>query len=215
MRVVIADDSGLLREALSRILAEADIEVCSAVGDADALCDAVEAHRPDAAVIDIRMPPTYTHEGAEAAIRLRELWPKLGILLLSQSLESRFAAVIARTHPEGFGYLLKDRVAGASTLVDALHEVASGGTVLDPSVVGYLLGRKAGRERLLDLTDREKDVLTLMGEGRSNAAISKQLFVSTKTIEGHIASVFVKLGLAPEAEDNRRVLAVLTWLQTS
>jgi DNA-binding NarL/FixJ family response regulator len=214
MRVIIADDSGLLRDALSRILTEAGIEVCSAVGDADALCAAVEEHEPDAAVIDIRMPPTYTHEGAEAAVRLREQWPNLGILLLSQSLESRFAAVITRTHPEGFGYLLKDRVAGASTLVDALHEVTSGGTVLDSSVVSYMLGRKADRERLLDLTDRENAVLTLMAEGRSNAAISRQLFLSPKTIEGHIASVFNKLGLAPEAEDNRRVLAVLTWLQT-
>lgn len=213
MRVVIADDSGLLREALTRVLTEAEIEVCAAVGDADALWDEVERHRPDAAVIDIRMPPTYTHEGAQAAIRLREQWPDLGILLLSQSLESRFAAIIARTHPHGFGYLLKDRVAGAATLVEALEEVTRGGTVLDPSVVGYLMGRNADRELLHELSDRERDVLTLMAQGRSNNAISRQLVLSLKTVEGHIASVFTKLGLAPEGDDNRRVLAVLTWLQ--
>jgi DNA-binding NarL/FixJ family response regulator len=215
MRVVIADDSGLLREALARLLTEAGIEVCAAVGDAEQLETAVAAHRPDAAVIDIRMPPTYTHEGAEAAIRLREHWPALGILLLSQSLESRYAAVIARTNPQGFGYLLKDRVAGASTLVDALDEVTHGGTVLDPSVVSYLLGRNADSDLLNELTDRERDVLTLMAQGRSNNAISRELSLSTKTVEGHIASVFSKLGLVVEGDDNRRVLAVLRWLQPS
>ncbi|MCW2544424.1 MAG: two component LuxR family transcriptional regulator, partial [Frankiales bacterium] len=172
MRVVIADDSGLLREALTRLLSEAGVDVCATVGDAELLWTAVAEHRPDAAVIDIRMPPTYTHEGAEAAMRLREAWPELGILLLSQSLESRFAAIIARAHPQGFGYLLKDRVAGASTLVDALQEVTRGGTVLDPSVVSYLMGRKTDRELLRSLTERERDVLTLMAQGRSNTAIS-------------------------------------------
>ena len=215
MRVVIADDSGLLREALARLLTEAGIEVCAAVGDAEQLETAVAEHRPDAAVIDIRMPPTYTHEGAEAAIRLREQSPELGILLLSQSLESRFAVIIARTNPQGFGYLLKDRVAGASTLVDALNEVTRGGTVLDPSVVSYLVGRNADQEILQGLSDRERDVLSLMAEGRSNNAISRELSLSTKTVEGHIASVFSKLGLIVEGDDNRRVLAVLRWLQPS
>jgi DNA-binding NarL/FixJ family response regulator len=214
MRVVIADDSGLLRDALARILTEAQIEVCATVGDPEALHEAVDQHEPDVAVVDIRMPPTFTHEGAQAAIQLRERRPRLGILLLSQSLESRYAATLAQTHFEGFGYLLKDRVAGASTLVDAVQQVAAGGTVLDPSVVAYLLGRNASRERLRTLTDRERDVVTLMAQGRSNGAISRQLFLNPKTVEGHIASVFLKLHLHPESEDNRRVLAVLTWLQT-
>lgn len=213
MRVVIADDSVLLREGLARILAEAHIEICAMVGDADALYVAVEEHRPDVAIIDIRMPPTFTHEGAQAAARLRTQRPHLGILLLSQSLENRYATTLAQTSAEGFGYLLKDRVAGVSTLVDALHQIAGRGTVLDPSVVSYLLGRRTTRNLLRSLTDRERDVVALMAEGRSNAAISRQLFLNQKTVEGHIASIFTKLDLPPEPDDNRRVLAVLTWLQ--
>lgn len=215
MRVVIADDSGLLRDALAGILTEAKMEVCASVGDAASLLKAVARHEPDVAVIDIRMPPTFTHEGAQAALELRSSRPGLGILLLSQSLESRYAATFASAHPEGFGYLLKDRVAGASTLVNAVRQVADGGTVLDPQVVTYLLGRNASNEQLRTLTGRERDILGLMAEGRSNAAISGQLFLSAKTVEGHIANLFHKLGLHPESLDNRRVLAVLAWLHSS
>jgi DNA-binding NarL/FixJ family response regulator len=213
VRVVIADDAVLLREGIARILAEADIEVCAMVGDAAALHSAVDEHLPDVAIVDIRMPPTFTHEGAQAAVALRDRLPQLGILLLSQSLENRYVATLAQAHPAGFGYLLKDRVAGVSTLVDAVHHVAAGGTVLDPSVVTYLLSRNATRDRLRTLSDRERDVVALMAEGRSNAAISRQLFLNQKTVEGHIASIFGKLDLLPEPDDNRRVLAVLTWLQ--
>jgi DNA-binding NarL/FixJ family response regulator len=214
MRVVIADDSVLLREGLSRLLAEAGIHTCAMAGDADSLEAAVAKHSPDVALVDIRMPPTYTHEGAQAAIRLRERSASLGILLLSQSLESRYAATLARTHPKGFGYLLKDRVLDVTTLVDAIERVASGDTVLDPDVVSYLLRRHSNRNRLTALTQREREVLTLMAQGRSNTAISRHLVLGPKTIESHIASILTKLGLLPEPDDNRRVLAVLTWLQS-
>ncbi len=160
------------------------------------------------------MPPTFTHEGAQAAILLRARWPRLGILLLSQSMETRYAATLARTHPEGFGYLLKDRVAGVTTLVDALRTVIGGGTVLDPTVVSYLLGHASTRSRYLALTEREREVVALMAQGRSNAAIARQLFLTPKTIEGHIASIFTKLDLRSEPDDNRRVLAVLGWLES-
>jgi len=213
MRVIIADDSVLLREGLARILVEARIEVTGMVGDAEALERVVERDPPDAAVIDIRMPPTFTHEGAQAATRLRERHPALGILLLSQSLETRYVAALAQAHPEGFGYLLKDRVAGVSTLVDALHQLVAGGTVLDPTVVSYLLGHATTRTRYLTLTNREREVVELMAQGRSNGAIGRQLFLTPKTVEGHIASIFTKLDLHNEPDDNRRVLAVLGWLE--
>ncbi|MBL7492539.1 response regulator transcription factor [Frankia sp. AgB1.9] len=213
MRVVIADDSVLLREGLARLLAEAGIHICAMAGDADSLEAAVAEHRPDVALVDIRMPPTYTHEGAQAAIRLRERSGDLGILLLSQSLESRYAAALAQAHPKGFGYLLKDRVLDVATLVDAIDRVASGDTVLDPDVVSYLLGRHGNRDRLTALSERERDVLALMAQGRSNQAISRHLVLGAKTVESHIASILSKLGLLPEPDDNRRVLAVLTWLQ--
>jgi DNA-binding NarL/FixJ family response regulator len=211
--VVIADDSVLLREGLARLLGEAGIETCAMVGDAEALEKAVEVHRPDVALVDIRMPPTYTHEGARAAIHLRERDSGLGILLLSQSLESRYAAELARAAPRGFGYLLKDRVVEVSTLVDAVTRVAAGGTVLDPEVVGYLLGRRTTRDQLGVLTERERDVLGLMAQGRSNAAICRQLVLNPKTVESHIGSILTKLDLPPQTDDHRRVLAVLAWLQ--
>ncbi|WP_432936915.1 response regulator transcription factor [Kribbella sp. CA-253562] len=213
MRVVIADDSVLLREGLARLLGEAGIETCAMVGDAEALEKAVEVHRPDVVLVDIRMPPTYTHEGARAAIHLRERDGGLGILLLSQSLESRYAAELARAAPRGFGYLLKDRVVDVATLVDAVTRVAAGGTVLDPEVVGYLLGRRTTRDQLGVLTERERDVLGLMAQGRSNAAICRQLVLNPKTVESHIGSILTKLDLPPQTDDHRRVLAVLAWLQ--
>lgn len=212
MRVVIADDSVLLREGLRRLLAEAGVETCAVAGDADELERLVEVHRPDAAIIDIRMPPSYTHEGARAAARLRDRWPELGLLLLSQSLESRYAAELAREHPEGFGYLLKDRVVDIDRLVEALGQVARGGTVLDPDVVAHLLGRRSSRERVHELSPREQAVLALMAQGRSNAAMARELGLTDKTVESHISNIFTKLGLLPQPDAHRRVLAVLAWL---
>jgi DNA-binding NarL/FixJ family response regulator len=210
---VIADDSVLLREGLARLLAEAGIETCAMAGDADELETAVAEHTPDVALVDIRMPPTFSHEGAVAATRLRERDAGLGILLLSQSLEGRYAAQLARAHPQGFGYLLKDRVVDVATLVDAVQRVAAGGTVLDPDVVSYLLGRRTTRDRLAALSARERDVLTLMAEGRSNAAICRRLVLNEKTVESHIGSILTKLDLLLQPDDHRRVLAVVAWLQ--
>jgi len=209
---VIADDSVLLREGLQRLLAEAGVETCAIAGNADELERLVEEHRPDVAIIDIRMPPTYTHEGAQAAGRLRDRWPDLGLLLLSQSMESRYAAELARQHPEGFGYRLKDRVVDIDALVDSLGQVARGGTVLDPDVVAHLLGRRSTRELVAMLTPREQTVLSLMAQGRSNMAMARELRVNDKTIESHISSIFIRLGLLPQPDAHRRVLAVLAWL---
>jgi DNA-binding NarL/FixJ family response regulator len=213
MRVVIADDSVLFREGLARLLAEADIETCAMAGDAEQLEAAVAGHQPDVALVDIRMPPSFSHEGARAATRLREHDDRLGILLLSQSLESRYAAQLAQDHPKGFGYLLKDHVVDVATLVDAVERVAAGGTVLDPDVVGYLLGRRTARDRLAALTRREGDVLALMAEGRSNAAIGRRLVLNERTVDSHISSILTKLDLLPQPDDHRRVLAVMAWLQ--
>jgi DNA-binding NarL/FixJ family response regulator len=210
---VIADDSTLWREGLSRLLTEAGIEPVAMVGDAAALTAAVEQHQPTVALIDIRMPPTFTHEGAEAATALRQQWPALGILLLSQTIEIRHAAALARSNPRGFGYLLKDHVIDVETLVSSLETVASGGTVLDPDAVSGLLGRQDQRDRLAALTVRERDVLALIAQGRSNSAIARELFLTRKTVESHIASIMTKLDLIPEPDDHRRVLAVLAWLQ--
>ena len=212
MRVVIADDAVLWREGLARLLTEAGVEVCDLAGDAAGLLAAVETHQPDVAIVDVRMPPTFTHEGAEAAADLRARWPSLGIVLLSQTLEVRHAAALARANPRHFGYLLKDRVLDVATLVDALTAVARGGTVLDPDVVARLLGRHQAQERLGRLTDREREVLSLVAQGRSNGAIAGELSLTEKTIESHIASVFTKLDLLPAPGDHRRVLAVLAWL---
>ena len=215
MRVVIADDAVLWREGLARLLTEAGVAVCALVGDAAELIAATTEHEPDVALIDVRMPPTFSHEGAEAAVQLRERWPSMGIALLSQTLEVRYAAELARAHPRGFGYLLKDRVLDVATLVDALTSVASGGTVLDPDVIGALLGARQAHDRMARLTPREREVLALVAEGRSNAAIAAQLALTDKTIESHIASVFMKLDLVPAPDDHRRVLAVLAWLDGS
>ena len=212
MRIVIADDSVLLREGLSRLLAEAGSVIQAGVCDAGELIAAVETERPDVAIIDIRMPPTYRHEGTQAAVEIRRRWPTVGILLLSRSIESRFALGLARSHPTGFGYLLKDRVLEVATLVDAIDRVANGGTVLDPSIITHFLGRQSARSRLSALSSREREVLALMAEGRSNSAIAGELVVNDKTIESHIASIFSKLGLSPEPDDHRRVLAVRAWL---
>lgn len=210
---MIADDSVLWREGLALLLRESGVEVDALVGDADQLESAVAEHQPDVALIDIRMPPTWTHEGAEAAGSLRSQWPELGLMLLSQTLESRHAAALARTHPRGFGYLLKDHVLDVAGFVEALGTVRAGGTVLDPDVVSALLGRSDAQDRLRTLTHREREVLALVAEGRSNGAISRQLFLTAKTVESHIASILGKLGLLQEPDDHRRVLAVLAWLE--
>jgi DNA-binding NarL/FixJ family response regulator len=212
VRVVIADDSALLREGLTRLLVESGVEVLATVGDASALIAAVEEHRPDVAIVDIRMPPTYTHEGAEAAVELRERGYRLGVLLLSQAVETHFAAQLLKRHSESFGYLLKDRVIDVATLMSALHTIQGGGTVLDPEIVQHLMARDAAADPLSTLTERERDVLALMAEGRSNSAIADRLTVSLKTVESHIANIFSKLGLHGAQDDHRRVLAVLAAL---
>ncbi len=213
MRIVIADDSVLLREGLAHLLLEAGHQTVAAVGDGAALLDAITEHEPDLAVIDIRMPPTYTHEGSLAATAARQRWPELGLLLLSQSIEARHALDLARTHPGRFGYLLKDHILDITVLTDAIVTIAAGGTVLDPDVVAQFLGRRSTRDRIDALTARECDVLAAMAEGRSNRAIAVRLALTDKTIESHIASILAKLDLPPEPDDHRRVLAVRAWLE--
>ncbi len=213
MRVVIADDSGLLRDGLANLLTEAGVDVVGRAADADQLLSLVGEHAPDVAVVDIRMPPTYTHEGAKAALELRAQRPELGILLLSQSLESRYVTDLARTHARGFGYLLKDRVADVRVLLDALGSIAAGGTVLDPEVVSHLLGRNELADQLARLSGRERDVLELMAQGLSNKAIAERLVIDVKTVETHIARIMSKLDLHQTPDDHRRVLAVLAWLR--
>ncbi len=212
MRVVIADDSVLLREGLRRLLTEAGHEVVDCVGDGDALLRVLDESRPDLAVVDIRMPPTFTNEGAVAAVEARTRWPELAILLLSQSIEMRHALQLARSHPRRFGYLLKDHILDVALLTDAIATIAAGGTVLDPEVVAGFLGRRTSRDRIAALTARERDVLAAMAEGRSNRAISVRLGLADKTVESHVASILTKLDLPPATDDHRRVLAVLAWL---
>ena len=213
MRVVIADDSALLREGLARLLVESKVEVSAMVEDTASLRAAVAQHRPDVAIVDIRMPPTYTHEGAETALELRETYPDLGILLLSQAIETHFASQLLDRHAERFGYLLKDRVVDVAMLRQALETIAAGGTVLDPAIVRSLLRAHGRRSPVLALSDREREVLDLIAQGRSNAAIAERLVVSIKTVESHIASIFGKLNLHDEPDDHRRVLAVLAALR--
>ncbi|MCW2797756.1 response regulator transcription factor [Nocardioides sp.] len=214
MRVVIADDSALLRDGLAGLLTAAGIDVVARAADAEQLIAAVDEQLPDVAIVDIRMPPTYTHEGAKAAVELRARHEDLGILLLSQSLESRYVADLARAHPHRFGYLLKDRVVDVDVLVQALHTVDSGGTVLDPEVVAHLLGRTGLADQLARLSDREREVLELMAQGMSNKAVAAALVIDLKTVESHIARIMTKLDLLPTPDEHRRVLAVLAWLRS-
>ena len=218
MRIVIAEDSAVLRAGLCEILKASGHEVAAAVGDADALCAAVEAHNPDVAVVDVRMPPTHTDDGLRAAVALRREHPGLGVLVFSQYVETRYAAeLLGAASPggaAGVGYLLKDRVADVDEFIDALARVAAGGTALDPEVVTQLL-RTSPRVSALDaLTAREREVLTLMAEGRSNGAIADLLVVSQRAVEKHIGNIFNKLGLPPSDTDHRRVLAVLRYLES-
>ena len=212
MRVVIADDSAVVREGLSRLLGETGVEVCGTARDGVELIAAVKRWQPEVAITDIRMPPTFTHEGAEAAISLRRQWPELGVLLLSQAVETHYAAQLLDAHPGRFGYLLKDQVLEVETLTGALETIVGGGTVLDPEVVRHLLRRTSSDDPLRSLTEREREVLMLMAKGLSNSAIAGQLTVTVKTVESHIARVFDKLGLHGHLGEHRRVSAVLTAL---
>lgn len=213
MRIVIAEDSALLREGLARILVEGGFEVLAQTTNADELKDAVRRHKPDVAVVDVRMPPTHTDEGARAAREIREAQPEVGILLLSQIVEAAHALALFSESPEGFGYLLKDRVSNIDDFLDAVRRVGAGGTAIDPEVVGQLMGRRRERDPLEDLSPREREVLGLMAEGLSNRGICDRLFLSPKTVETHVNSIFTKLRLAPAPDDHRRVLAVLAFLR--
>ncbi len=215
MRIVLADDSALLREGLVRLLAEAGHEVVAAVGDAPALLDAVAEHDPDLAVVDIRMPPTNTDDGLRAAVQIRRERPETGVLVLSQYVEMSYAEELLAAGDGAVGYLLKDRVSDLGKLARSLETVAAGGTVLDHEVVEQLLARRRHADPLTSLSPRERDVLALMAEGRSNAGICDELVLSAGAVEKHISSIFTKLGLLPAAEDHRRVLAVLAWLQAT
>lgn len=214
MRIVIAEDSAILRDGLVQLLTMRHHEVVAAVSDATRLDAVVDEHAPDLVVVDVRMPPSHTNEGLRAAIDLRARHPDLGILVFSQYVETTYAAQLLASGSEGVGYLLKDRVADVNEFVDALTRIADGGTVLDPEVVTVLMGASRRTESVDELTARERQVLALMAEGRANAAIAARLHLSAGAVEKHVTSIFSKLGLAPSADDHRRVLAVLKWLET-
>jgi DNA-binding NarL/FixJ family response regulator len=215
VRVVIADDEALLREGLVRLLTEVGCEVVGTAGTAVELHRLVDANRPDVALVDIRMPPTHTDEGLVAAGEIRERQPETGVLVLSHFVESRYAMRLLEGHPGGTGYLLKDRVSDVAVLVDALQRVDAGECVLDPTIVARLLARRTTSEPLAELTQREREVLGLMAEGRSNGGISERLFLSPKTVEAHVKHIFTKLGLTESTDDHRRVLAVLAHLRST
>jgi DNA-binding NarL/FixJ family response regulator len=214
VRVVIAEDSVLLRDGLARTLRDNGIDVAAQVGDADALRAAVKRTRPDVAIVDVRMPPTQTDEGARAAEEIRDEHPAVGVLVLSNVVEARHAFKLFSERPEGFGYLLKDRVLEVDDFLQSIRRVASGGTVIDPDVVAQLLGRRHAPDPLEELSPREREVLSLMAEGRSNHGICVKLVLSPKTVETHVSSIFAKLRLPAEQDDHRRVLAVLTFLRS-
>jgi DNA-binding NarL/FixJ family response regulator len=212
MRIAVADDAVLFREGLSRLLVEAGFEVTAQVGDGRALLEQVRTDPPDVVVVDIRMPPTHTSEGLDAARAIHEEHPAVGVLVLSAHVETAYALQLIEDGAVGAGYLLKERVSDLGELTDAVRRVAAGGLVIDPSVVASLVARKRVRNPLDDLTDRERDVLAVMAEGRSNQAICDRLYLSPKTVEAYVRGVFTKLGLQQGADDNRRVLAVLAFL---
>ena len=212
MRVVIADDAALIREGVAHLLTENGVEVVDQVGDADALLASVRDRRPDVALVDIRMPPTHTDEGLRAARIIRSRYPETAVLVLSQYLEPAYALRLVEERPEGVGYLMKERVGRVQQLLDAVRRVAAGECVIDRAVVDDLLARHAQVDPIAELTPREREILALMAEGRSNRGICKALWLSPKTVETHIRSAFAKLGIKEAPEDNRRVLAVLTYL---
>ncbi|HEX4788179.1 MAG TPA: response regulator transcription factor [Actinospica sp.] len=212
MRVVLGEDLYLLREGLARLLTAHDCEVVAAVGDGPALLEAMLEHRPDIAVVDVRMPPTFTDEGLRAALAARRRVPALPVLVLSQYVEQLYARELLADGAGAVGYLLKDRVFDAEQFVDAVRRVAAGGTAMDPEVIAKLLAHGRGREPLGTLTPRELEVLGLMAEGRSNAAIAAKLVVTERAVAKHTSNIFAKLDLPPSDDDNRRVLAVLAYL---
>lgn len=214
MRAVVAEDLALLRDGLVRLLSVHDIEVVAAIGDGPSVVGALVEHRPDVAALDVRLPPTFSNEGLAAAIEARRRVPGLPILVLSQYVEPLYARELLSDRRGGVGYLLKDRVMDVGQFVDAVRHVAAGGTVMDPEVVSRLLARRGRDEQIGRLTQREREALALMAEGRSNAAVADRLVVSEKAVSKHIANIFMKLDLAPSEDDNRRVMAVLAYLNS-
>ena len=213
MRLVIADDEALLREGLARVLEDSGFDVVGRCGDAEALLRMVAAQKPDVAIVDIRMPPGNKDDGLVAAQEIRRRHPDVGVLVLSHYLDSRYAARLLEEVPAGAGYLLKDRVSEVAVVADALRRIADGDCVIDPTIVSRLVARKRARGPLDVLTEREREVLALVAEGRSNGAIGEQLFLSRKTVDAHVSQIFSKLGLLESPEQNRRVLAVLSFLR--
>ena len=215
MRVALADDAVILREGLSRLLTEAGFEVVGLAADAEALLELVERTQPDVAIIDIRMPPTHTDEGLRAAKVIRERWPTIGILVLSQHVNTRYALELLSTGTDGVGYLLKERVSDLNELTSSVNRVGNGGSILDPAVVAELVGRRRQGDNPLErLTDREREVIALIAEGRSNHAIAERLFVTEHTIEKHVKNILGTLRLPESPDDHRRVLAVITYLNS-
>ncbi|MDQ3480945.1 MAG: response regulator transcription factor [Actinomycetota bacterium] len=213
MRVVVADDSVLLREGVVRLLEEAGLEVVGQAGDAEDLKRKVFAHRPDLAIVDVRMPPDHTDDGLRAALEIRRQQPETAVLVLSQYVEEAYALELVGDSQGGVGYLLKDRVADVDRFVDSVRRVAEGGSALDPEVVAKLLGRRRRDDPLHDITPREREVLELMAEGRSNAAIAGQMVVTERAVEKHVTNIFAKLDLTTKPDSHRRVLAVLAYLR--
>jgi DNA-binding NarL/FixJ family response regulator len=214
VRIVIAEDSVLLRAGLTRLLADAGEEVVATVDNADDLLAVVERHGPDLCVVDVRMPPTHTDDGLRAALQIRARWPAIGILVLSQYVEETYATDLLASDTSGLGYLLKDRIADVAEFLADVRRVGDGGTALDPEVVAQLLARSRRRDPLDRLSPREREVLGLMAEGRSNGAIARELVVSDGAVEKHVSNIFTKLDLPPTEHDHRRVLAVLRWLES-
>jgi len=215
VRIVVADDAVILREGLSRLLAEAGFDVVGLAGDADELFALVERLHPDVAIVDIRMPPTHTDEGLRAAKSIRERWPETGVLVLSQHVRASYALELLSDGTDGLGYLLKERVSDLDELASSVERIGHGGSALDPAVVEQLVGRPRRSDDALEhLTDREREVLALMAEGRSNKAIAQQLFVTEHTVEKHVKSILGTLRLPQSPDDHRRVLAVLTYLHS-
>jgi len=213
MRVVVAEDSVLLREGIVRLLEEAGFDVVAQAGDADELVRKVSAHKPDVAVVDIKMPPTETDDGLRAAIEIRRRLPETGVVVLSQYLEEGYALDLVAESAEGTGYLLKDRVGDVERFAESVRRVGEGGSALDPEVVAHVLRRRRRADPLAELTEREREVLALMAEGRSNQAIAEKLVVTERAVEKHVTRIFNKLGLMPGPEDHRRVLAVLAFMR--